>query len=81
MPGTQGLLKNPSNANIYAIGYKAESLSRWALIMELHFGMGVSFTKLINDYNIPRTTVSRALKAYRPIKSDRNITITISSKV
>jgi DNA-binding transcriptional regulator LsrR (DeoR family) len=67
--------------NYYAIGTDRQYLRKFAYIMELHYGEGLSYKVIAEGLGIPKSNVQHICDKYKSEKGKRDITITIQSAV
>jgi len=67
--------------NYYAIGTDRQYLEKFRVIMEMHYGHGMSYKAISELYGIPKSNVQHICDKYKPQKGKRDITIIIMSAV
>lgn len=67
--------------NYYVTGTDKQYLEKFRAIMEMHYGHGYSYKAIAEIYGIPKSNVQHICDKYKPLKGDRDITITIMSAV
>lgn len=67
--------------NHYVTGTHPDHRKRWVYIMELHYGLGLSIRQIVKQYGVPKSTITNAIRAYKPKKGKLDITILIGSSI
>ena len=73
--------KSGSRFEAYVIGADRDSWERMGLILELRYGQGLTPTQIRSMYKVPKTSIFRALKLYKPKQGKRDISISIMSAI
>lgn len=65
----------------YVTGTHPKYLERFAHIIELHYGYGLTYKAIAEGMKIPKSNVQHICNKYKPVKGEREINITILSKI
>lgn len=75
------MTKRKADAPISVIGTNPETVELHGKIMEMRYGVGMRVNNIARFLNMNHAHVGHILKKYRPRQGDRDITMTIRSKV
>lgn len=65
----------------YVTGTHPQYLKKFAHIIELHYGYGMSYKAIAIAMEMPKSNVQHICNKYKPTKGDRDITVLIESQI